>query len=172
METLAMGDKGEILGGDIYAVHGIKTAFVGRKSGRATHLHCGIDFTVQQEKEKANNQLHMVVEKLRKLQDMLHPAPPAHKPNGATVKKINMLMAKLKDQQTQLTAKVNAYLAKIYADEKAIIEISGELAPDTLIEICDVSLYVTEPLKKVKIHLDRALGELVTEGLDKNKSSK
>jgi uncharacterized protein (DUF342 family) len=167
LESVVMGDKGEILGGDIHAVHGIRTAFIGRKAGRTTRLHCGIDFTVQQQKEKAGNQLRMVGERIRKLQEILHPGPTQKKPDGALVRKVNDALKNLTAQQKVLTDKLNELLARLYSDEKAVVEISGEIAPDSLIEICDVSLYVTEPMKHVRIRLNRALGELVSEALPK-----
>ncbi|MDR3276907.1 MAG: FapA family protein, partial [Treponema sp.] len=71
MEKLEMGDKSQILGGDIYAIHGVRTGNIGKKSGRSTQIHCGIDFTVQQEKDKCNNQLRMVDAKLHRLREIM-----------------------------------------------------------------------------------------------------
>jgi hypothetical protein len=45
------------------------------------------------------------------------------------------------------------------------VEVRGEIAPGTLIEICQVALFVTKPLKKVKINLDRNNNKLVAQSL-------
>jgi hypothetical protein len=46
-----------------------------------------------------------------------------------------------------------------------VVEVSGEIVPGTLIEICQIALFVDEPLKKTRIKLDKAGGKLVTENL-------
>jgi hypothetical protein len=46
-----------------------------------------------------------------------------------------------------------------------VVEVLGEVAPGTLIEICQIALFVTEPLRHVRIRLDRGLGKLVSEPL-------
>jgi uncharacterized protein (DUF342 family) len=166
LQSVVMSEKGGILGGDIWAVHGIRTGNIGKNSNKTTRIHCGIDFTVQQEKDKSNNELRLVNEKIRKYQEILHPGPTAKRPDGETVKKINSALKELEAEQAELSAKLEAYMKRVYADEKAVVEIIGELAADTLIEICDVSLYVKEPLRKVRIRLDRNIGELVSETLN------
>ncbi|MDR3114620.1 MAG: FapA family protein, partial [Treponema sp.] len=63
MNTLEMGEKSTILGSDVYAIHGIKVGSIGKKSGKSSQIHCGVDFTLQQEKEKYNTQLHILAAK-------------------------------------------------------------------------------------------------------------
>ncbi|GHV95448.1 hypothetical protein AGMMS50293_17680 [Spirochaetia bacterium] len=161
MENIEMGDKGLILGGDIYAVHGIKAGGIGRKAGKATRIHCGIDFTAQQEKEKNNNHLHILAAKLAKLKELMA-APDLDDEKRA---KMQELERRLEEEQRTAGARVTDLLGQINTDENAVVEVTGEIAPGTLIEICQIALFVDEPLRKVRIRLDKMGGKLVPEPL-------
>jgi uncharacterized protein (DUF342 family) len=161
---LDMGEKGQILGGDVYAIHGVSTGSIGRKSGKATRIHCGMDFTVQQEKDKAQNQLHILGAKLKKLQDFISSDDPRAQ-NETNRARVLEAIDKMEAEQEELGIKLSSLMEKVNIDEAAVVEIAGELAADTLIEICQVSFYVTTPLKKVRIHLDRGLQKLVSVAL-------
>lgn len=164
MDTLETGDKGTILGSDIYAIHGIKVGNIGKKSGKATHIHCGIDFTIQQENEKANNQLRMLAAKLGKLRELMA-VPPAEGESPERRAKMEDLLHRLEEEQKKTGQRISGMMGKINADENAQVKVSGEIASGTLIEICQIALFVTEPLKKVSIRLDRIQGKLIYENM-------
>ncbi|MDR2160004.1 MAG: FapA family protein [Treponema sp.] len=161
LENVDLGEKGTILGGDIYAVRGVRAGAVGRKSGRATRIHCGIDFTVQQEKEKNNNQLRILAAKLGKLRELLA------SPETTEERRVKMeeLLHRLEAEQQKTAGRVSELLGRINMDENACVEVSGEIATGTLVEICQVALFVAEPLKKVRLRLDRAAGKITSETL-------
>jgi uncharacterized protein (DUF342 family) len=161
MENLDMGDKGLILGGDINAIHGIRTGGIGKKSGKATRIHCGIDFTAQQEKEKNNNTLRILAAKLAKLRELM--ALPEE--NGERRAKMEELARRLEEEQQKAGERVADLLGRINTDENALVEVSGEIAGGTLIEICQIALFVEEPMKKVRIRLDKTNGKLIHENL-------
>jgi uncharacterized protein (DUF342 family) len=161
LENVDMGDKGVILGGEIYAVKGVRTGSIGKKSGKSTHIHCGIDFTVQQEKEKNNNILRILAAKLGRLRTLMEdPAMDEEKKA-----KLEELRRRLEAEQQKASAVVAKLMGQLNTCDTATVEVSGEIAPGTLIEICQIALFVTDPLKKVRIKLDRENGKLVTENL-------
>jgi uncharacterized protein (DUF342 family) len=164
MERIDMGEKGMILGGEIYAVQGIKTGGIGKKSGRATHIHCGIDFTALQEKEKLNYNLRIIGAKLARLKELLE-AEGAASADSERKTKMEETLKRLEEEQGKTTAAITAILGRLNSFDGACVEALGEIAPGTLIEICQVALFVTEPLRHVKIRLDRSLGKLVGEPL-------
>ena len=177
MEKLEMSEKGIILGSEIYAVRGVSTGGIGKKTGKAARIHCGVDFTAQQEQEKYNRELRIIAAKLKKLREFLASenadAPERqplsgeeNDPEELRRKKIENALTQLEEEQRQLTAKASAVLARLIADESAAVEIKGEIAPGTLIEICQIALFVSEPLKNVRIRLDRRQQKLVTEPLN------
>jgi uncharacterized protein (DUF342 family) len=161
METLDLGDRGLILGGEIYAIHGIRAAGIGKKAGKSTNIHCGIDFTIQQEKEKSNSNLRILAGKLSKLRELM--AIP--EPNPDKRAKMEELLHRLEEEQKKTGLHIADTMGKLDADEEAKVEVSGEIAPGTLIEICQIALFVSEPLRKVRIKLDKGAGRLVTEPL-------
>jgi uncharacterized protein (DUF342 family) len=160
LEHIDLGEKGMILGGEAYAVHGIKAGGIGKKTGRAPRIHCGIDFTAQQEKEKNNNRLRILAAKLAKLREMMAA------PEGAEQRaKMEELFRRLEAEQQQAAVKVSDLLGRINTDENAAVEVLGEIVAGTLIEICQVALFVTEPLRKVRVRLDKATGKVISEAL-------
>ncbi|MDR0553863.1 MAG: FapA family protein [Treponema sp.] len=157
MGSLDLGDKGMVLGGDIYAINGVRAGNIGKKAGKSTAIHCGIDFTIQQEKEKCNNQLRILTAKLGKVREIMD------QPELDAEKRVRMdeLLHRLEDEQKKIAARITALLGKPNDNEKAVVEVSGEICPGTLIEICQVALFVTEPLRKVRIQLDVPTGKLI-----------
>jgi uncharacterized protein (DUF342 family) len=152
-------EKGRIVGSEIWAVKGVRAAGIGKASGKGSRVHCGIDFTVQQEKEKNNNMLRILSAKLNKLKTLMAQGDVS----GERREKMEGLFKRLEAEQQKAAAAVSELIARINADENAVIEVSGEIAQGTLVEICQIALFVTEPLKKVRIRLDKENGKLITE---------
>jgi hypothetical protein len=75
------------------------------------------------------------------------------------------LLHRLEEERKKTAARISELMGAINVYEDAMLEISGEIMPGTLIEICQVALFVTEPLRKVRIRLDRSTGKLVNENL-------
>ncbi|MDR1249939.1 MAG: DUF342 domain-containing protein, partial [Treponema sp.] len=143
------------------AVRGLRTGSIGTKSGKATRVHCGIDFTVEQEKEKNNNMLRILAAKLGRLRELLFDPST----DGEKRAKLEQLLQRLEDEQRKASSKVAELMGRMNTDENAAVEVSGEVAEGTLIEICQIALFVTSPLKKTRIKLDRENGKLITENL-------
>jgi uncharacterized protein (DUF342 family) len=161
LENVEMGDKGKILGGEIWAVRGVRTGAIGKKSGKATRIHCGVDFTMEQEKEKHNNMLRILAAKLARLRELL--ADPAA--DSEKRAKLEQLRQRLEDEQQKASSRVAELMGRVNTDGNAAVEVSGEIAEGTLLEICQVALFVTFPLKRVRVKLDRENGKLITENL-------
>ncbi|MDR1277543.1 MAG: FapA family protein [Treponema sp.] len=161
LENINLGEKGMILGGEAYAVHGIKAGGIGKKTGKAPRLHCGIDFTAQQEKEKNNNQLRILAAKLAKIREMIA----APEGSAEQREKMEELLHRLEAEQQKAAARVSDLLGQINTDEDAAVEVIGEIVAGTLIEICQVALFVAEPLRRVRIRLDKATGKVISETL-------
>ena len=159
LDTLRMGDKGKIVGGELYAVKGLYAAAIGRKTGKATRIHCGIDFTVEQEKEKTNGILKMLAAKIAQVQETIA----AGGMSAEKTAKMEAFLVKLQEEQQKAQLKVSELLGKLNTHREAIVEVKGEIAPGTLIEICQIALFVTEPLKKVRVKINPNTNKLMTE---------
>ena len=161
MGTLEMGDKGRIVGGEIYALKGIKAGGIGKSTGKAARIHCGVDFTLEQEKERQNNILRILSGKSKQLTDLLD--DPSL--NDERKKKINDNLLKLEEEQKKTQAVISELLMKMNAFEKATVEVTGEITPGSLVEICQTALFVTTPLKKVRVRLDPSSSKLIIDNL-------
>jgi len=162
LNTVEMGEKGKIVGGNIYAVHGLRAGAIGgRRGSPATHIHCGVDFAAQQEKENCNSQLHIIAAKIRRLREKLEDAVS----DKEMTAKINALLNKLENDRKTVTDRLTKVMGKINIDENAFVEVTGEIAVGTLIEICQVALFVDQPLKKVRIRLNKEKNKLAPDPL-------
>jgi len=161
LDSLEMGEKGKIVGGEIYATRGVRTYNIGKKTGKAARIHCGVDFTVEREREKSNNVLKIISLKISRIKEKLnHPEI-----DGGSKKKMEALLQKLEKQRQQTQDAIAELLGKgnIYKD--AVVEVRGEIVSGSLIEICQAALFVSEPLRKVRIRLDKNANRLITEKL-------
>ena len=158
-ETLDMGEKGKIVGGETHAVKGVRAWNIGREAGRAARVHCGIDFVQEQEKEKNNGILRALAIKIRRLKEMIED------PSTDETKKARMktFLNKLTEEQLETQKKISQLLGELNSCEDATVEVKGEIEPGVLIEICHAALFVTKPLKGVKIRLDRETRQLIIE---------
>jgi uncharacterized protein (DUF342 family) len=161
MENLDLGDRGRILGGEIYAIKGIRAGAIGKDAGKATHIHCGIDFTLQKEQETTNKTLASLSGKLAKLREIM--AVPNGDPENQA--KLEEALRLLEAEQKKASNRGAELLGLINANENATVEVNGEIAAGTLIEICEIALFVAEPLKHVRVKLDPVNRKLVSEPL-------
>jgi uncharacterized protein (DUF342 family) len=158
METLNVGDRGFIIGVEVYAVHGMRCAKIGKTAGRACKIHVGIDFTLQREIDKKVDQLRLYHTKLEKIKMFISAADDI---TGERYQKMIELRNKLDVEINRLSAIIDDLQTKVVVDEKAAVTVTGEISQGTLIEICQVALFVDEPLRRVTLKLDKTLGRIV-----------
>lgn len=161
LNTLDLGDKGRLIGSEVYAVNGVRTAGIGTSEGKSTKLHCGIDFTAQQELDRTNEQLRILGLKATKLRELI--ADPATE--LIKKQKAEQLYLRIQQEQGRLSEKLTELLGKINANENAEVLVFGEISKNTLIEICHVALFLDKNMKKVRFRLDKTQGKLVSEPL-------
>jgi len=159
MEFLEMGEKGRIIGGEIYAIKGLSCGGLGKITGKAAKIHCGVDFTKEQEREKNNNTLRMLSVKIKRVKTAMENV------NDEMKEKMQKTLTDLEEERDRTQEKISILLENMNNYEDAYIEVKGEIVPGTLIEICHTALFVTESLKKVRIKLDRDINKLITENL-------
>jgi hypothetical protein len=151
---LDMGDKGVIMGGEVFATHGIRCGRLGNQAFQRTSLHAGTDFTVQQRLDQANEKMRLLSARSRQIEEAAaaHPSPLADRARAET--------AKLGDE---LRREISDLLCRLDADENAMVDVKGDIFPGVVIEICRVSIVVEEPLHACKFRLDKTAGRIVIE---------
>jgi uncharacterized protein (DUF342 family) len=166
MGIVDMSEKGIIVGSSIYAMHGIRAGRIGTKFGKASRIHCGIDFTIMQNKERYTERLKRIALAVNQMRHNYDNAPD-NEAGGAEREKLKKIIERLEEEQGKVSAYLSDLMARINADEQAAIEIHGEIVPNTFLEICQVNFTVTEPLYKVRVVLDTFLGTLVPKKIEK-----
>jgi uncharacterized protein (DUF342 family) len=158
LDTIETGDRGLILGAEIYALNKVKTGGIGRKDGKSSKIHCGVNFAIEQEKEKNNNLIKILGARIRRLREQLEAEGDPEKRG-----RIQEDLVQAMEKQREGSEKLTELLKKTVHNDEAVVEISGEVVPGTIIEICHIGFPVIEPLHRVRIRLEQGL--IVTEPL-------
>ena len=139
-------------------MNGVRGGGIGAEKSVQTKIHCGVDFTVQQELDRINDHLRVLSTKLRRLREL--PPEEAEKvPRKAEFEK------RATEEMAALSSRASELLAKLDADERAVVEVSGEVSTGTLIEICHIAYFTDQVHKKVRFRLDKEHGRLIHEPL-------
>jgi uncharacterized protein (DUF342 family) len=156
--SLNVGDRGFIIGVEVYAVHGMRCAKIGKTAGRACKIHVGVDFIVQREIDKNVNQLRLYNAKFEKLKTFISAAEDV---DGDRYKKMIELRNKLAVEIERVSALIDKLHTKVVVDERAAVTVTGEISQGTLIEICQVALFVDQPLRRATLRFDKSQGKIV-----------
>jgi hypothetical protein len=143
------------MGGEVFAAHGIRCGRLGNQAFQATRLHIGIDFTIQQKLDQANERMRLLSARAHQVDQAAaaHPGPEATKAR-----------AELAGQVAGLRAQINELIARLDANRGAIVDVRGEIFPGVSIEICRVSIVVEEKLHACRFRLDPTAGRVIVEG--------
>jgi uncharacterized protein (DUF342 family) len=148
---LEMGDKGVIMGGEVFATHGIRCGRLGNEAFQPTRIHVGVDFTVQQQLDQANEKMRLLSARIRQVEQAAAARP------GPEMDKAR---AELGRFAADLRGQITALLASLDADDEAIVDARGEIFPGVIVEICRVSIVVEEKMHACKFRLDKAAGRI------------
>ena len=143
--SLLLGDKGVLMGGEVFAARGVRCGRLGNQALQPTRLHVGIDFSIQQRLDQANERMRFLTARAREIEQA------------------SKAMAEIAKQSSALRNQINGLLSKLDIDEGAIVEARGEVFPGVVIEICRVSIVVEEKLQACRFRLDRMAGRIIVE---------
>lgn len=151
---LNMGDKGRIVGGEIFATHGLVCGWIGGPTRPVTLIKVGMDFTMQQKLDQANNALRELSTKLARLESMLR----TRAEDG-----IKRLRDEVSGKVQAMAANIADLAQRVVIDEQAVVEVKNTVYPGTTIAICHIKITVEEPQKKVRFKLDTTANRIVME---------
>jgi uncharacterized protein (DUF342 family) len=152
--SLDMGDKGVIMGGEVFATHGIRCGRLGNEAFQPTRIHVGVDFTVQQRLDQANERMRLLSARSRQVDQAAAARP------GPQMDRAQKELAKA---ATELRAQITELLGGLDADDGAIVDARNDIFPGVVIEICRVSIVVEEKMHGCKFRLDKAAGRIIVE---------
>ena len=161
--VIDLGEKGAIVGGETWAVHGIKAARLGNEARQRTSIHVGVDFTVQQRLDQANERLRNLALRAQQIDVYAAEHP------GVDPSRLHAAADKSVEETRNL---IISLLPALDGDEKAFVEVTGDIWPGTIIEICRGVIAVTKPLRNCRFHLDKSAGRILVEPLSAKSSAK
>jgi len=151
---LNMGDKGRIVGGEIFATHGVICGWIGGTTRPLTLINVGMDFTMQQKLDQANLALRELSTKLARLESMLK----TRAEDG-----IKRLRDEVLGKVQAMATNIADLAQRVDIDEHAMVEVRNTVYPGTIISICHININVEEPLKKARFKLDATANRIVIE---------
>ncbi|HUX37486.1 MAG TPA: FapA family protein [Rectinemataceae bacterium] len=161
--VIDLGDKGVIVGGETWAVHGIKAARLGNEARQRTSIHVGVDFTVQQRLDQANERLRNLALRAQQIDVYAAEHP------GVDPSRLHAAADRSVEETRNL---IISLLPALDGDETAFVEVTGDIWPGTIIEICRGVIAVTKPLRNCRFHLDKVAGRIIVEPLSAKPSAK
>jgi len=152
--NIRMGDKGRIVGGEIFAKDGIVCGWIGGKTNPVTHVSVGTDFTIQQKLDQASNALQVLSMKYQHLVNAVQA-----KPEPAVIRLRDETEIKLK-ALAQGIADLNA---RVDSNHEAVIEVHGGIYPGVTLSICHTRISIEKEMKKARFRLDPVAGKIIIE---------
>lgn len=154
--TIDLSDKGVLMGGESYALHGLRCGRLGNEANQRTIVHVGTDFTVQQQLDQANERLRALAFKAKRAAEAA-----ATRPSPGVLR----LKEAVDASMVELSTLIGRLLLSLDADDAAVVEVRGDIFPGTTVEICRLSIVVDQPLKACRFRLDKTAGRVVAERL-------
>lgn len=152
----AMGDKGRISGGEVWATRGFKASILGSPTGLPMSVTCGVDFTIKQKVDFIKERLRVLVAKALRAEGLARTkASPA----------LDAIRREIAAMQEQLLSNLAILEPQMDSCPEATVEVKGEIYPGVTIAICRCAMTVAETLKAMRFTADHASGRIVCENL-------
>lgn len=148
------GDRGRIVGGEIWAARGVTCGVLGNHAGIHTVVKAGSDFAVQQRLDETRTRLEKLASRTSKLKALARERPGA---------RVEAALAASQREELELIQLVETLVDRLDVDEGATVEIRQEVNPGVIVDICRVRLEIRERAGKCRFRLDKAAGRILVE---------
>jgi uncharacterized protein (DUF342 family) len=157
MEELIVGEKGDIVGGEIFSFHSLCAGRIGRENGVPVSIHLGCNWTLRQEMENNNNMIRLIHAKKVKVAAYLEGGTLS----GTQKARVDEMAARLSDELAKCEAKKMELEKRYILDRYATLSCPGVIAAGTIVDICGIELIIGESLKRMRLCLDKGSGRIV-----------
>jgi uncharacterized protein (DUF342 family) len=158
VDKVLTGSKGMLVGGRISAQEGIQAWQVGSPTSPRTELVCGINPFVQQKLQWIRDKNLALATRLRLVQAR-QAAQPASKA------RLQEVHDRLRAAIHKLNAAAQELMKELEKNDKAFVQVQGQIYPGSYIEICHIPFVVTESLAALRFSLDKRMGKIVLDPL-------
>ena len=156
-DRFATGKKGQIIGGVVTAVNGLRCATLGNQAAIPTHIRVGIDFIAERKLRLAKERFLALKVRTGKLIDNLGDDP--------SDRRIDILH-KLEESRNRLATQMGELASALDANEEAEVIVDGAVYPGVQVQICRASYSVVEELSHIRFVLEKSTGRIVPKPLD------
>jgi len=144
--TLGMvdsGDTGGLVGGEVWALEGIRIGFIGRPGSPSCTLRAGCDYVVERKYKGVQEHIDRLETKLDKLKNRQS----LNSKHQEMILQVEEVLDKMNQSSKEL-------LAQRYPNQEAVISVSGKIAEGTDIRICELSMRLNSPHEAVTFFYD------------------
>jgi len=151
MDKIDAGNRGTIMGGELFAFNSIYAGQIGKTNGAQTKLHIGTNWTMQQDIEANENTLRMLNAKLEKVDAYLA----SGKLEQGKLLKLGEMKSRLESEISKCVEKQEAFNKNFIVNPDASLQCYGAIAKGTIIEICAVEYTVKDTLFRVRLSINK-----------------
>jgi len=144
--TLGMvesGDTGGLVGGEVWALGGIRTGFIGRPGSPSCILRAGCDYVVERKYTGVQEHIDRLETKLDKLKN-----------RQSLSSKHREMILQVEEVLDKMNRSLKELLTQRYPNQEAVISVSGTVAEGTDIHICELSMRLNSPHEAVTFYYD------------------
>jgi uncharacterized protein (DUF342 family) len=142
-----MESDSSIIASSIHSIHSVFADNIENRAGRTSSFSIGMDFTLRESVAEGKKRLADLSKKLSEAEARVAQTPVNRREYFEGVRK------HIEERWLDETCALNELLTRFYIDDTAILQVSGEVAAGTCVEICEVSYSVLSPMKNVSFKL-------------------
>ncbi|MFW5836048.1 MAG: DUF342 domain-containing protein [bacterium] len=147
--TVRTGPRGVIVGGTLYALHGVVAGQLGTATGPRTLIHTGTDYEAAERLDWLQQKSMEIAMHLERYENRT----PAHSDPDA-----QNLVRRLREAQGRIQSSTEELMRRIDPDDEATISVSGHVYGGVYVEICHVSREIDDDTHAVRFVLNKARG--------------
>lgn len=151
--TVRTGPRGVIVGGALYALHGVVAGQLGTATGPRTLIHTGTDY-------EAADRLNWLQQK--SLEIAIHLERHENREPGHTVPGAEGIERRLREAQNRIQSSTEELMRRIDPDDEATVTVSGHVYGGVYVEICHVPREIEDDVHAVRFVLNKELGVVDT----------
>jgi uncharacterized protein (DUF342 family) len=166
MGQISMSAESSIIASDIYAFHSVYVTNIENRSGETSSFHIGIDYTMEETVNESKKRLEDLSKKLAEAEARASSTPTNQKGYFEDIRRRAVARQQAAEKEH------NALLAKMYVDEEAVLQVAGEVARGTQIEIGRALFKVAVSVKNVCFKLNEQRTHILLDSCEPDAESK
>lgn len=152
---LILGEKGSIIGKEIYSLNGITCYNIGNETGVRTEINLGFDFKVMDKLNAIRTLSETITREMENLQTAISAMTSREEKD-----KGKYLFLSLKNRLDVFNTHSRELLKSLDRNDRSRLIVVGTVYPGTRISICHISKTIKEPITNAEIYLNKDQGRI------------